>query len=237
MKLTAEALSIRFAAKLKKKLTPRIRVQCIFDEKGWLKFVGKPGEEGIKLVTELLGGVLQTARVSDRCHGLCEKVKERDLASITGAFWLPFLTALAPMGTHEREVAYTLTSENLAAFEPVTEPQSVVAKYFHTLDTKKWPDSAKAVPDTRTVYMLLGKRAAGKKPRAAKKEDEEREAEWEPAQRTVTQLTLENDFYRRRLLEVKKEHVADKVYFKEQMREMEATIAELRSQLKKRKRD
>ena len=229
VKMTAQELSRLFSTQLKSVLLPRTRITCMFMDTG-LRFTGRNSDQDIKLVTELLTATLEKARDSERYRSLCDKRKAASLASITGSFWLPFLTALAPMGTHNLNVAYTLSAQRLEVFEPDngTAPQNKVQKHFHTPDAKKWTDTATAMQDGRSLCLLLGPRKAGKKAKVADEDETEGDEErWEPRERTVRDLTLENDWYRDRLAEYKVKVGDQRNIIHCQRAQLEGTQAEL----------
>ena len=137
-----------------------------FSKEG-LTFIGDHIDAAVSMMA-MLETVLQQVRMSHRFTSMkSDKSKEKLLARVTGAFWLPLMSAVASVGTLKMGVTYALTLKSLEAYKlsvgKPDGPQKVMVKHFHTPRESKWSDTAtvknSAFP---TVCLCLGERTEGK---------------------------------------------------------------------------
>ena len=137
-----------------------------FSDEG-LTFVGANRDVATSAVA-MLEAVAQQVRESPRYTNLkSDKTKERLIARLASAFWLPLLMAVAELGQHKKGTTYALTCNRLRAYQlsvnKPTSPQTVMMKHFHTPRKSKWSDAAAAPTAAMPMVCLcVGKRAEGK---------------------------------------------------------------------------
>jgi len=147
--------------------TTRRSINFEFTKEG-LTFTGDHVDAAVSMVS-MLDTVLQQVRMSHRFTAMkSDKGKEKLLARVTGAFWLPLMSAVESVGKHKIGKTYALTLKRLQAYKlkvgKPDHPQTFMVKHFHTPRESKWSDTAtvknsSAIP---TVCLCLGKRTEGK---------------------------------------------------------------------------
>ena len=193
---TDAALSRRFVDFLAaQRLKPLL---CEFTSEG-LKFRGDNIVIGV-MVVKMLNCALENVKSTTRFISMKnKKSKEKLLARLTGAFWLPFVTILAPLGTHKQGETYTLTWRKVKEYQQLAttnnEPQKLMAKYFRTPRRSKWSDTATILdPKLPIVSLYVGERAEGK---GTQPQEEEGPKRW-----TVRELKAEIEVWRDRVDEL-----------------------------------
>lgn len=173
-------------------------LMCEFTVEG-LKFLGNNIVMGVMMV-KMLECALEKVKATTRFTSMkVPKCKEKLLARLTGAFWLPFVAVLAPLGTHKQGEKYVFTRRKLEAYQnniiQVKDPQKLLAKHFRTPRGSKWSDTA-SISDTESpmVCLCIGERAEGK--------GTQPEAEEGERKTTVKDLKAEIEMWRDRVEEL-----------------------------------